>query len=86
MRFPPDYNFVPTHSKELEEIQRKRKEFEAQMERQRKIREIKAGIRQNIHVDHNEEDLVGDYRMSVTDDGKPNNNLSSTSYKNKLPA
>ena len=67
--FPPDYNFVPTHSKELEEIQRKRKEFEAQMERQRKIRAIKAGIRQNIHVDHNEEDLVGDYRMSVTDDG-----------------
>ena len=53
----------------MEEIQRKRKEFEAQMERQRKIREIKAGIRQNIHVDHNEEDLVGDYRMSVTDDG-----------------
>jgi len=39
------------------------------MERQRKIREIKAGIRQNIHVDHNEEELVGDYSMSVTDDG-----------------
>ena len=62
-------------------MQRKRKELEAQMERQRKIREIKAGIRQNIHVDHNEEDLVGDYRMSVTDDGKPNNDLSSTLQK-----
>jgi len=58
------------HSKELEEIQRKRREFEAEMEKQRKIREIKAGIRQNIHVDHNEEDLEGDYSMSVTDDGK----------------
>ena len=51
------------------------------MERQRKIREIKAGIRQNIHVDHNEEDLVGDYRMSVTDDGEPNNNISSTTLQ-----
>ncbi|XP_067944912.1 uncharacterized protein [Watersipora subatra] len=65
-----DYKYVPTHSKELEEIQRKRKEFEAEMERQKKIRDIKAGIRQNIHVDHNEEDLVGDYSMSVTDDGQ----------------